>query len=56
MTYKDLENRARREWYGSNDEEVELSNDDVIHYVVSRELEQVRDKIYECLDDVNNPK
>jgi len=56
MTYEDFENRARREWYGSNDEEVKLSKDGVIHYVVSRELEQVRDKICECLDDVNNPE
>lgn len=55
MTYKDLEDKARREWYDSADEAVKLSNDDVVRYVVSMELEEVREKICEYLDDVNNP-
>ena len=55
MTYKDLENEAKRDWYGSaflNGEEVILSRDDVIQYALSRELEEVRDKIYERLEEI----
>ena len=52
MTYKDLENKARRDWYGSDGEEVKLSNNDVIQYALSRELEEVRDKINECLEEI----
>jgi hypothetical protein len=52
MTYKDLENKAKRDWYYSADEEVELSNDDVIQYALSRELEEVRDKINECIEEI----
>lgn len=52
MVYEDLENKAKRDWYGSASEEVILSKDDVIQYALSRELEEVRDKINECLDEV----
>ena len=52
MVYEDLENKAKRDWYGSAGEEVILSKDDVIQYALSRELEEVRDKINECLDEV----
>lgn len=56
MTYKDFEKKIRREWYGSTDETISLSNDDVIQYALSSELEEVREKIHACLDDVNNPE
>lgn len=52
MTYKDLENKAKLDWYGSADEAVKLSNDDVIQYALSRELEEVRDKINECIEEI----
>jgi hypothetical protein len=52
MTYKDLENKANRDWHGSAGEEVILSRDEVIQYALSRELEEVREKIHECLEEI----
>lgn len=52
MTYRDLENKAKRDWYGSDGEEIILSKDDVIQYALSRELEEVRDKINECIEEI----
>jgi len=53
IAYKDFEEEARRDWYGSTDDAVALSMDDVIQYAISRELEQVADKINECLYEVH---
>ena len=53
MTYKDFEEKAKRvAWYGSAGEEVILSKDDVIQYALHHELEEVRDKINEYLEEI----